>query len=352
MTTSTPRSPQGSAAGSRSARTLILRVADQDRVAVHAHVLRQGAQHRVVFEQVRQRGVVGQVVRGDDLDLLGATVPRGRWRRARPASSSARCGRMPLMPTRIVTAASLLVLSLSTGCCTAWSSSRGARAFPGSDPIGRSEPAPRPVRAGRPGAIFGPASGRAWERDEPAAASAITDRYGVEHLRREAGFGVGDTQVRARLSAMASSRRIRPAIASLVSGGSASWPSSSRLACRCSIRSRPATVRCSGASVAQDLQGPLDPGAGRDRGPGAAPQVGVVEVGQPVGGGPDLAPHPAFLPGQHAVVGAQPGQQRADRVAVPDHDPVAPRAPRGPWRGSSAAGPRRPGPGPPPGPGR
>ena len=54
-----------------------LRVADQDRVAVHAHVLRQGAQHRVVFEQVGQRSGVGQVVRGDDLDLLGATVPRG-----------------------------------------------------------------------------------------------------------------------------------------------------------------------------------------------------------------------------------------------------------------------------------
>ena len=33
-----------------------------------------------------------------------------------------------------------------------------------------------------------------------------------------------------------------PAIASLVIGGSASWPSSSRLACRCSIRSRPASA--------------------------------------------------------------------------------------------------------------
>src|SRR6266851_7436520 len=59
----------------------------------------------------------------------------------------------------------------------------------------------------------------------------------------------GTPRSRALLSAMASSRRIRPAIASLVSGGLASWPSSSRLACRCSMRSRPATVRCSGASV-------------------------------------------------------------------------------------------------------
>ena len=53
----------------------------------------------------------------------------------------------------------------------------------------------------------------------------------------------------ARRSAMASRRRIRPAMASLVSGGSASWPSSSRLACRWAIRSLPAIVRCCGASA-------------------------------------------------------------------------------------------------------
>jgi hypothetical protein len=47
---------------------------------------------------------------------------------------------------------------------------------------------------------------------------------------------------------MASSRRIRPAMASLVSGGSASWPSSSRDAWRLATRSRPAMTRCSGAS--------------------------------------------------------------------------------------------------------
>ena len=47
---------------------------------------------------------------------------------------------------------------------------------------------------------------------------------------------------------MASSRRIRPAIASLVSGGSDNRPSSSRLACLLATRSRPAARRCSGAS--------------------------------------------------------------------------------------------------------
>ncbi len=52
----------------------------------------------------------------------------------------------------------------------------------------------------------------------------------------------------ARLSAMASRRRMRPATASLVSGGSARAPSSSREACLCSMRRRPAAARRSGTS--------------------------------------------------------------------------------------------------------
>jgi hypothetical protein len=50
--------------------------------------------------------------------------------------------------------------------------------------------------------------------------------------------------------------------------------------------------------AAQDLQGAFHPRARRHRSPGAAPQVRVIEVGQPVGGGPDLTAHPPFLPGQ------------------------------------------------------
>ena len=79
-----------------------------------------------------------------------------------------------------------------------------------------------------------------------------------------------------------------------------------------------------GQVVAEDLQRPLHPGAGRHRGPGRPAQVGVVEVGQPVGGRPHLPAHPPLLPGQHALVRAEPGQQRADRVAVPHHHPVDP----------------------------
>ena len=51
-----------------------------------------------------------------------------------------------------------------------------------------------------------------------------------------------------------------------------------------------------GDLLGEDLQGPLDAGAGGHCGAGGPTQVGVVEVGQPVGGGPDLAAHPSFLP--------------------------------------------------------
>jgi hypothetical protein len=235
ITTSTPRSPQGSLAGSRSARILIdlspTRIVSPDTDTSCG----KRAEHGVVLQQVRHRGDVAQVVRRDDLDATVAVRALTARQKLRPIRPN------PLIPSM----------------------------------------------------------------------SAVRKRLGARHA-----------ELAARRSAMASSRRIRPAMASLVSGGSASWPSSSRLAWRCLIRSWPAMVRCSGASGAEDLQRPLHPGAGRHRGAGAAAQVGVVEVGQPVGGRPDLAAHPPLLPGQHAVVRAEPGQHRADRLAVPDHDPV------------------------------
>src|SRR5580658_3813577 len=66
----------------------------------------------------------------------------------------------------------------------------------------------------------------------------------------------------------------------------------------------------------------LNPRSRRHGGAGAAAQVRVVEVRQPVGCSAHGPPDPALLPGQHAVVGAEPGQHRADRVTVTDHDPV------------------------------
>ncbi len=128
----------------------------------------------------------------------------------------------------------------------------------------------------------------------------------------------------ARLSASASRRRIRPAMASLVMGGSARAPSSSRLACLCSRRRRTGGGQVVGHRVPEDLQGALDPRARRDGRARGAAQVRVVEVGQPVGGRADLAAHPPLLPGQQGLVGAQPGEHRADGVAVADDDAVDP----------------------------
>src|SRR5262249_20413441 len=73
-----------------------------------------------------------------------------------------------------------------------------------------------------------------------------------------------------------------------------------------------------GRIVAEYLERPLHARPGRDRGARTSPEVGVVEIRQAVGGAPDGAPDPALLPGEHAVVGAQPGQHRTDRVPVPD----------------------------------
>ena len=70
-TMSTPRSPQGTAAGpSLTSSDLILVLPiDDGVVALEADVLGVAAQDRVELEQVRQAGVVGEVVDRDDLDV-------------------------------------------------------------------------------------------------------------------------------------------------------------------------------------------------------------------------------------------------------------------------------------------
>ncbi len=98
----------------------------------------------------------------------------------------------------------------------------------------------------------------------------------------------------ARLSAMASRRLMRPATASLVMGGWAGWPSSSRrLACAGAENAGLAQVV--GDLLSEDLHRAVNPRPCGDRGPGRTAQVGVVEVGEPVGRGAHLPPHPAFL---------------------------------------------------------
>ena len=72
----------------------------------------------------------------------------------------------------------------------------------------------------------------------------------------------------------------------------------------------------------EQVQGSGNPRRRRHRRACGSPQVGVIEVGQAVGGGADLAAHPALFPGQHRVVRTEPGEQCADGVTVADHHPV------------------------------
>ena len=74
--------------------------------------------------------------------------------------------------------------------------------------------------------------------------------------------------------------------------------------------------------VAQDFQGAVHTGSGGHGRLGGAAQVGVVEVGEPVGRGPDFLAHAAFLPDHQGVVGAHAGEQGGDGVAVADHHAV------------------------------
>ena len=115
---------------------------------------------------------------------------------------------------------------------------------------------------------------------------------------------------------------MRPATASLVSGGTASLPSSSSEASLWASRSSPASLRCSGQLVSEDLERALDAGTCGDRGTGRTAQVRVVEVGEAVRGATHLAPDPALLPEQHRLVRSEAGQHRADRVPVADHHAV------------------------------
>ena len=68
-TMSTPRSPQGRAAGSFSARILISRPSMMIDVVAGLDLARVGAVGRVVLEQQRVHLGVDQVVDGDDLDV-------------------------------------------------------------------------------------------------------------------------------------------------------------------------------------------------------------------------------------------------------------------------------------------
>ena len=74
ITTSTPRSPQGSAAGIALGEHLERRAVDRDRLAVDLDLAREAAEDRVVLEQVGERLRVGEVVDGDELEVGAGRV--------------------------------------------------------------------------------------------------------------------------------------------------------------------------------------------------------------------------------------------------------------------------------------
>ena len=74
ITTSTPRSPQGSAAGSRSESTFSGVPPTEIVSPLELDLGREAAEDRVVLEQVGERARVGEVVDGDELDVRSRRV--------------------------------------------------------------------------------------------------------------------------------------------------------------------------------------------------------------------------------------------------------------------------------------
>src|SRR5579859_5810984 len=270
MTTSTPRSPQGSAAGSFSA---MIRISwSPARMMLPSAVTSTSSLPSTVSYLSRYALVAGSV------RSLAATISmpppcppacaawtaRQKFRPIRPN---------PLMPTRIVTA------FFSSSLCRLWAAHRAYRIALA---LRHQHVRGQLGFGGRDAQVAGAFVGHG-EQPADAAGDGVLGQLRVGELAEllQAGLPVLDAQQAGHGQVL---RRV----------------------------------------AAEDLQRPLHPGPGRDGGAGAAPQVGVVEVGQPVRRRPDLAPHPALLPGEHTVVRTEPGQQRADRVPVPDHDPVHP----------------------------
>src|SRR5215217_6585173 len=68
--------------------------------------------------------------------------------------------------------------------------------------------------------------------------------------------------------------------------------------------------------IAEDFQRTLDTRTSSYCGSSRAPQIGVIEVGQPVRRGPHLAAHPALLPHQQRFMCTELGEQRRNGIAI------------------------------------
>src|SRR6516225_9196966 len=289
ITTSTPRSPQGRAAGSRSAR---IRISwSPARMTSPSTVTSTSSVPSTVSYFSRCALVAGSV--RSFAATISISLPCAAWtarQKFRPIRPN------PLMPTRIVTAFFPSYQRLTLGGSSSLSNGPCCQGMPH-----------RPSSLLRVGVDL---------RDTPYS--------GQQHVRGKLRLGARDAQVAGALvghgeqpadpagDGVLRQLRVRQ-LAEFLQAGLPVLDAE-----------QPGHGQVIGCITAEDLQRPLHPGPGGDRGAGAAAQVGVVEVGQPVRRRPDLAPHPALLPGEHAVVRAEPGQQRADRVAIPHHDPVHP----------------------------
>ena len=114
---------------------------------------------------------------------------------------------------------------------------------------------------------------------------------------------------------------MRPATASFVMGGSAWWPSSSRLESRNRSRNSPAYCRCFWNVTVKNLKSAFDSRAGGDRGLRRATQVRVVKVHETVRRSAHFAALAKFVPRLVTLVTPPMRfEHRADCLTVPDYD--------------------------------
>src|SRR6516225_9813237 len=268
ITTSTPSSPQGSAAGSRSAK---IRISWSPTRMTSSSAVTSTSSVPSTVSYFSRCALVAGLVRSFAA-TISISLPCAAWtarQKFRPIRPN------PLTPTRIVTAFfpsyQWLTLAARRAYRTAMAALSGQQDVRGKLRLGA-----------RDAQVAGALVGHGEQPADPAG-DGVLGQLWVRELAEflQAGLAVLDAQ-------------------------------------------QPGHGQVLGRVAAKNLQRALHPRPGGDRGAGAAAQVGVVEVGQAVRRRPHLAPHPALLPGEHAVVRAEPGQQRADRVAIPHHDPVHP----------------------------
>src|SRR6516225_2484942 len=250
-TTSTPRSPQGSAAGSRSAKILISW--SPARITSPSAVTSTSSLPNTVSYFSRCALVAGLV--RSFAATISISLPCVAWtarQKPRPIRPN------PLMPTRIVTALPLI-----------------------------------------------PAADLAAHR---AYRTAIAAWSGQQHVRRKLCLGARDAQVAGALVGHGEQPADPPGdrvLGQLRVGKLAEFLQAGLAVLDAQ---QPGHGQVLGRVTTEDLQRALHSGPGGDRRAGAAAQVGVVEVGQPVRRRAHLAAHPALLPREHAVVRAEPGQ--------------------------------------------